>query len=91
MKKESQRILLIESLLAIIVICTFFIIKGFNMLVYLAILLIPLGLSIWLLGFHQREERASKDILLTIMIWIILYYLITYILGYFTDFKRNYE
>ncbi len=89
MKKESQRILLIESLLAFIVIFTFFIIKGFNMLVYLAILLIPLGLSIWLMGFHQREERASKDVLLTIIIWIILYYLITYIMGYFIGFLRN--
>ncbi len=89
MKKESRRILLIESLLAIIVIFTFFIIKGFNMPVYLAILLVPLGLSIWLLGFHQREERASKDVLLTIMIWAILYYLITYILGYFIGFLRT--
>ena len=72
MKKESQRVLLIESLLAIIAIFAFFIIKSFNMLVYLAILLIPLGLCIWLFGFHQRDERASKDILLTIIIWIIL-------------------
>lgn len=89
MKKESQRILLIESLLALIAIFTFFIIKGFNMLVYLAILLIPLGLCLWLLGFHQREERASKDVLLTIVIWVILYYLITYIIGYFSGFLKN--
>ncbi len=89
MKRESQRVLLIEVLLAIIAIFTFFIIKGFNMLVYLAILLIPLGLCIWLLGYHQREERASKDVLLTIIIWIILYYLITYILGYFIGFLKN--
>ncbi len=89
MKKESQRILLIESLLALIAIFTFFIIKGFNMLVYLAILLIPLGLCIWLLGVRQREERASKDVILTIIIWIILYYLITYIIGYFIGFLRN--
>ena len=89
MKKESHRILLIESLLALI--CLIFIVFDnlYKTWTYIGALVIPLIVSLILLKPNYREERISKDTLLTLLIGLILYYLIIYILGYFTGFYNN--
>lgn len=89
MKRESHRILLIESLLALI--CLIFIVFSnlYKTWIYIGALLIPLIVSFFLLKYEHREERMSKDTLLSLIIGSILYYLIIYILGYFTGFYNN--
>jgi len=88
MGKESSRVLLIEILLLIVGvwgIVTF----HFNLLIYLILLLFPLVTSLLLLGVEKRGERLTKDSLLILLIGSISYYLITYIIGYFSGFLRT--
>lgn len=88
MRRESSRILLIEILLLIISLWGLFT-NHFNLLLYLVLLLIPLITSLFILGVEKRGERLAKDSLLLLLIGSISYYLITYIMGYFTGFLRS--
>ncbi len=88
MGKESSRILLIEILLLIAGVWGL-VTTQFNLLIYLIILLFPLVTSLLLLGVEKRGERLTKDSLLILLIGSISYYLITYIIGYFSGFLRT--
>ena len=88
MGKESSRILLIEILLLIVGVWGL-VTTQFNLLIYLIILLFPLVTSLLLLGVEKRGERLTKDSLLILLIGSISYYLITYIIGYFSGFLRT--
>ncbi len=88
MRNESSRILLIEILLLIVSLWGLFT-SQFNLLLYLILLIVPLVLTIYLLGVEKRGERLTKDSLLILLIGSISYYLITYIIGYFSGFLRS--
>ncbi len=88
MRDESSRILLIEILLLIVSLWGLFT-SQFNLLLYLILLIVPLVLTIYLLGVEKRGERLTKDSLLILLIGSISYYLITYIIGYFSGFLRS--
>ena len=45
--------------------------------------------SYFLLGYHKNKSVIRKDVILSITAFIISYYLITYILGYFFGFTRT--
>ena len=89
MKKESNRIILIEIILFLIAISFFLLIDSFNIITLSLILLIPLISSYFLLGKLKRKETRSVDILLIIISYTLLYYLITYALGYYSGFVKS--
>lgn len=88
MRRESSRILLIEILLLIVSFWGLFT-DHFNLLLYLVLLMIPLITSLFILGVEKRGERLTKDSLLLLLIGSISYYLITYVMGYFTGFLKS--
>ena len=89
MKKETYIIVVIEVLLLIISLFQIYVVKSFNYPIYLLILFVILGISYYFLKFDKRKERLSKDILLIIGIVVLLYWLIIYIVGYFSGFLMN--
>ena len=89
MKRESNRILLIEILLFIISISVFITVSNFNVIVFSILLLIPLICSYFLLGKLKRKETRTVDILLIIISYVLLYYLVTYYLGYYSGFVKT--
>ena len=89
MKKESTRILLMELTLVLISLIAFLFMKNFSQFYYSLCFIFPLVLSYKLFGWYKRTEKDSKDVLLTILIYTTSYYLITYLLGYFTGFLKS--
>ena len=89
MKKETYIIAIIEVLLLIISLFQIYVVKSFSYPIYLLILFVILGISYYFLKFDKRKERLSKDILLIIGIVVLLYWLIIYIVGYFSGFLMN--
>ena len=89
MKKETYMILLVEVLLLIISLLQMFVFKSFSYPIYLLILGVVLIGSYFLLKFDRRKERLSKDIILIVSIAVLLYWLIIYIVGYFSGFLLN--
>ena len=89
MKKETYIIAVIEVLLLIISLFQIYVVKSFNYPIYLLILFVILGISYYFLKFDKRKERLSKDVLLIIGIVVLLYWLIIYIVGYFSGFLMN--
>lgn len=89
MKKETYIIAVIEVLLLIISLFQIYVVKSFSYPIYLLILFVILGVSYYFLKFDKRKERLSKDIMLIIGIVVLLYWLIIYIVGYFSGFLMN--
>lgn len=89
MKKETYIIAVIEVLLLIISLFQIYVVKSFSYPIYLLILFVILGISYYFLKFDKRKERLSKDVLLIIGIVVLLYWLIIYIVGYFSGFLMN--
>ncbi len=89
MKKETYIITIIEVLLLIISLFQIYVAKSFSFPIYLFVLFVILGISYFFLGFDKRKERLSKDILLIIGIVVLLYWLIIYVVGYFSGFLMN--
>ena len=89
MKKETYIIAIIEVLLLIISLFQIYVVKSFSYPIYLLILFVILGISYYFLKFDKRKERLSKDVLLIIGIVVLLYWLIIYIVGYFSGFLMN--
>ena len=89
MKKETYIIAVIEVLLLIISLFQIYVVKSFSYPIYLLILFVILGISYYFLKFDKRKERLSKDIMLIIGIVVLLYWLIIYIVGYFSGFLMN--
>lgn len=86
MKRETYIITIIEVLLLVISLLQMFVIKSFSYPIYLLVLGLVLVGAYFLLKFDKRKERLSKDVILIISISVLLYWLITYIIGYFTGF-----
>ena len=89
MKKETYIIAIIEVLLLIISLFQIYVVKSFSYPIYLLVLFVILGVSYYFLKFDKRKERLSKDIMLIIGIVVLLYWLIIYIVGYFSGFLMN--
>ena len=89
MKKETYIITIIEVLLLIISLFQIYVVKSFSFPIYLLVLFVIFGIGYFFLKLDKRKERLSKDILLIIGIAVLLYWLIIYIVGYFSGFLMN--
>ena len=89
MKKETYIIAIIEVILLIISLLQMFVFKSFSYPIYLIVLGVVLATAYFLLHFDKRKERLSKDVILVISITVLSYWLITYVIGYFSGFLLN--
>lgn len=89
MKKGFNKILILEIILLIFLLFNSFVFKIANMYVISGIMLPFLILMIVLNGFEKDNYRYKKDVLLNIIIFLLMYYFITYFLGLFSGFLKS--
>ena len=89
MKKGFNKILILEIILLIFLLFNSFVFKIANMYVISGIMLPFLILMIVLNGFERDNYRYKKDVLLNIIIFLLMYYFITYFLGLFSGFVKS--
>ena len=89
MKKGFNKILILEIILLIFLLFNSFLFKIANMYVISGIMLPFLILMIVLNGFEKDNYRYKKDVLLNIIIFLLMYYFITYFLGLFSGFVKS--
>ena len=86
MKNNYFKLLLIEIGLMLFSFFYLFINKSFNYLIYLGLLVIICGLIWKFVKIEKRVERFNNELLLIIVISLIFYYVVTYIIGFFSGF-----
>lgn len=89
MKNGFNKILILEIILLIFLLFNSFVFKIANMYVISGIMLPFLILMIVLNGFEKDNYRYKKDVLLNIIIFLLMYYFITYFLGLFSGFVKS--
>ncbi len=88
MKKNDFLVIGMLSLIIILSIVNIFfkILNGYTLFL-LTILL--LAVAIWQLGYEKNKSLIEKDVILSIAAYLIFYYLVIYIIGYFIGFTKN--
>lgn len=84
-----NKILIVEIILLVCLLFNSFVFKIANMYVISGIMLPFLILMIILQGFEKDSYRYKKDVLLNIIIFLLMYYFITYFLGLFSGFVKS--
>ena len=88
MKKSN--FLSLGLIVGIILISILNIILGFlNKYTLFIFVIMLIVLSKALIGYQKNKSMIEKDVILSIIAFIIFYYLVTYIIGYFTGFTKS--
>lgn len=89
MKKSEKKILAVEIVLILTFIFNIFVLKNSSQYLIAIILAIALVLLYLMVGFEKDNLRLKRDLLMTTLIYVISYYIVTYILGIFFEFLRS--
>lgn len=89
MKKGYNKIIILEIILLVILLFNSFVFKIANTYEITGIILSFLIFMIILTGFEKENYRNKKDVFMSILIFLLIYYFVTYILGLFTGFVRT--
>ena len=89
MKKSEKKILAVEIILILTFIFNIFVLKNSSQYLIAIILAIALVLLYLMVGFEKDNLRLKRDLLMTTLIYVISYYIVTYILGIFFEFLRS--
>ena len=89
MKSQYFKFLLIELLLVIFSFFQFFVLKQYNIYLYILELLSIFVVIRFLYKFDKKKYYNQKESFLIIIIMCLLYYFITYLLGFFVGFVRT--
>ena len=89
MKKSQIKAIGILAFIALILLFNSFITKIFNQYSICVFILFLVVISYYLIGFEKEKSRYNKDIILSIIIYLTIYYIVTYLLGLFIGFSRN--
>ena len=88
--KRSQKIIIgWLSFMFLVLLINSFITKIFSRYSICAFIFIVLIISYLLLGMEKEKSRYNKDIILSILIYIAIYYITTYLFGLFIGFNKN--
>ena len=88
--KRSQKIIIgLLSFMSLVLLINSFITKIFSRYSICAFIFIVLIISYLLLGMEKEKSRYNKDIILSILIYIAIYYITTYLFGLFIGFNKN--
>lgn len=89
MKKSKKKILTVEIILILTFIFNIFVLKNSNQYLIATVLAIALALLYLMVGFEKDNLKLKRDLLMTTLIYVISYYILTYILGIFFEFLRS--
>lgn len=88
--KRSQKIIIgLLSIMSLVLLINSFITKIFSRYSICAFIFIVLIISYLLLGMEKEKSRYNKDIILSLLIYIAIYYITTYLFGLFIGFNKN--
>lgn len=88
--KRSQKIIIgLLSIMSLVLLINSFITKIFSRYSICAFISIVLIISYLLLGMEKEKSRYNKDIILSLLIYIAIYYITTYLFGLFIGFNKN--
>ena len=88
--KRSQKIIIgLLSFMFLVLLINSFITMIFSRYSICAFIFIVLIISYLLLGMEKEKSRYNKDIILSILIYIAIYYITTYLFGLFIGFNKN--
>ena len=88
--KRSQKIIIgLLSFMSLVLLINSFITKIFSRYSICAFVFIVLIISYLLLGMEKEKSRYNKDIILSLLIYIAIYYITTYLFGLFIGFNKN--
>lgn len=88
--KRSQKIIIgLLSFMFLVLLINSFITKIFSRYSICAFISIVLIISYLLLGMEKEKSRYNKDIILSLLIYIAIYYITTYLFGLFIGFNKN--
>ena len=80
MKSSEKKVAIIEIVTLVIILLDIFVTNKIGYLGLSILLITALLISIGLLGYEKSRQLFTKDVLMTLIIYCILYYLIIYIL-----------
>ena len=89
MKKGDKRTLVILTIIVFVLLFDILILKKltkYSICAFIALLILT---SYYLIGFRKIKSRYDKDIILTMCIYVFIYYIIIYLLGLVIGFTRN--
>lgn len=89
MKKSSNVCFITIVLMTIFMLLNMFIFNIKSIYVFQGVLLLASLLLFFLSGYEKNNYRNKKDIFYNIVIILIIYFIVTYILGIFTGFLKN--
>ena len=89
MKKSEKKILTVEIILILTFIFNIFVLKNSKQYLIATVLAIALVLLYLMVGFEKDNLKLKRDLLMTTLIYVISYYILTYILGIFFEFLRS--
>ena len=88
--KRSQKIIIgLLSFMAIVLLINSFVTKIFSRYSICAFIFIMVIIAYLLLGIEKEKSRYNKDIILSLIIYIAIYYITTYLFGLFIGFNKN--
>lgn len=88
--KRSQKIIIgLLSFMFLVLLINSFITKIFSRYSICVFIFIVLIISYLLLGMEKEKSRYNKDIILSLLIYIAIYYITTYLFGLFIGFNKN--
>ena len=85
MKKNDFLVIGMLSLIIILSIVNIFF-KMLNGYTLFLVTILLLGVAVWQLGYEKNKSLIEKDVILSITAYLIFYYLVIYIIGYFFYF-----
>ncbi len=89
MKRSHLIIIIIMIISMTVLLLNSFLIPIFNkytLFIFVSLLLLFL---IFTVGFTKDKNRYNKDIILTLLMCILFYYVLTYVVGFFVGFSKN--
>lgn len=89
MKVSKIKVIILLTFISALFIFNSFISKFFSNYGICIFLLCAIGVSIYLFGYKKEKNRYNKDVILSIIIYCIAYYLLTYLTGLFIGFNYN--
>ncbi|MDD6653350.1 MAG: signal peptidase I [Clostridium sp.] len=89
MKSSEKKVAIIEIVTLVIILLDIFVTNKIGYLGLSILLITALLISIGLLGYEKSRQLFTKDVLMTLIIYCILYYLIIYISGIWLGFLRS--
>lgn len=89
MKSSEKKVAIIEIVTLIIVLLDIFVTNKIGYLGLSILLISAFLISVGLLGYEKNRQLFTKDVLMTIIIYCILYYIIIYLSGVWLGFLRS--